>query len=194
MNRILQVAVAGIIAAAHPAESLDAQTPRVLSLDATLGGGAGIGGNEVYRRGGIAVDALLGMRLRVAGRGALMAGLSAGFQGPVGSSDVCHFGSRGQCLDDFPSISPVAVLAGWEWRREDGVTLRVLAGPSHVRLDGDDTAGQRGRAAGGQGRVDVAMPPLGPVALVASLRGNLVPAFHGQTLGTWAAGVGIRLR
>jgi hypothetical protein len=72
--------------------------------------------------------------------------------------------------------------------------MSLLAGPGYIHLDGDDSAGQRGSAAGAQGRVDLAAPPLGPVALVASLRATVVPRFRGQTLATWAAGLGLRLR
>jgi hypothetical protein len=178
-----------------PASAPLAQGPRALSLDATLGGGYGFGGGELYPRGGVALDALIGLRIRASGRSALLAGISAGVQGTLNFGDVCNHGSRGQCLDDFPALIPVAALAGWEGRTgtgtSPGATLRVLVGPSYVRFDGE---AQRGRAAGAQGRVDLATPPLGPVALVASLRGNVVPRFRDQTFGTWAAGLGLRLR
>ena len=181
-----------------PASAPLAQGPPALSLDATVGGGYGFGGGELYTRGGVALDALIGLRIRASGRSALLAGVSAGFQGPLAFGDVCHFGSRGQCLENFPILMPVAALAGWEGRTgtgtSPGATLRVLVGPSYVRFDGDDRAGHRGGAAGAQGRVDLATPPLGPVALVASLRGNVVPRFRDQTFAAWAAGLGLRLR
>jgi hypothetical protein len=194
VKQILHATVLGVLSVAVPGATPEAQTLRPLSLDATLGGGAGVGGDEVYERGGIAADALLGLRLRATRRGALIGAVSAGVQGPLGGSDVCNFGSRGQCLSDFPTLLPLAVLAGWEGQSRRRATLRVLGGPAYVRVDGDDSARQRGGAAGGQGRVDLVTPPLGPVALVGSLRGNVVPAFRGQTLATWAAGVGVRLR
>ena len=198
MKQRLSAVILGLASAFLPAGVPHAQDPRPLSLDATLGGGAGVGGVEVHSRGGIALDALLGVRLRASGRSAFMAAVSAGFQGALGSGDVCFIGSRGQCLEDFPILIPVAVLAGWEGRTgtgaSPGATIRLLAGPAYVHLDGDDSAGQRGNAAGAQGRVDLATPPLGPVALVASLRGNVVPRFSGQTLGSWAVGLGLRLR
>jgi hypothetical protein len=180
------------------AGALPGQQPRGVSLDVTLGGGAGLGGVEVYARGGVAGDALLGVQLGQAARRAFMAGIGVGFQGLPYGNDICHVGSRGQCLSDFPAFGTVGLLAGLELRSRSGAspgaTLRVLSGPAYVHLDGDDSAGQRGNTAGVQGRVDVATPPLGPLAAVLSLRGTLVPRFRDQTLATWALGVGLRLR
>ena len=177
---------------------LSAQAPRALTLDASVGASRGVGGEEFRGRGGVAVDGLLARALRRAPGGVLIAGLGASFQGMPSSDDICITGSRGQCLSDFPLISTLGVLAGWEGRRGTGrvtgMTARLLAGPAYVQLDDYDSTGQRGSTAGLQARLDLATPHLGPVALVASLRGTAIPRFQGETYGVWAAGVGVRIR
>lgn len=177
---------------------IHAQQLRPVSVDVTVGAGGGVGGGERAERGGAALETLVGVRVRALSRGALMAGVSAGFQGPLGGSDVCHLGSRGQCLDDFPMLGYVAVLGGWEGARTTGplrgATARVLGGPAFVHVEGDDAAAPQGNTVAAQGRLDLATPPLGPVALVASFRGAVVPRFHGQALGIWGYALGVRLR
>jgi hypothetical protein len=177
---------------------LHAQSPRSITVDASVGTSGGVGGGEYRGREGVAADGLLAHAFRRAPGGALIAGLGASFQGALGSDDVCVIGSRGQCLEYFPSMSTVGVLAGWEGRRGTGrvtgTTARLLAGPAFVQMDGDDSTGQRGATAGLQARFDLATPHLGPVALVGSLRGTAVPRFRGETYGAWAAGIGVRVR
>lgn len=177
---------------------LSAQAPRPLTLDASLGASRGSGGGEFRDRGGVALDGLVARAFRGAPGGALIGGVSASFQGTPWSDDMCVMGSRGQCLDQFPMVSTIGVLAGWEGRRgtgrSTGATARLLAGPAYVHMDGDDSAGQRGSTAGLQARLDLATPHLGPVALVGSLRGTAVPRFRGETYGAWAFGVGLRIR
>ena len=175
-----------------------AQSPRPITFDASVGQSGGLGGGELTDRHGVAVDGLLAYALRGAPGGALVAGLGASHQGPLGNDAVCIFGSRGQCVANYPQISTIGVVAGWEGRRRSGrstgATARVLAGPAYVHMDGNDSARQRGSTAGLQARVDLATPHLGPLAFVASLRGTTVPRFRGETYGLWAVGIGVRVR
>jgi hypothetical protein len=178
--------------------ALYAQSPRPITLDATVGHSGGLGGGEFKDRQGIALDGLLAYAVRRAPGGALLTAVNASQQGALGDDAVCVPGSRGQCLHDFPGISTVGLMAGWEGRtgtgRAAGATARVLAGPAYVHLDGDDAAGQPGSTAGLQARLDLASPQLGPVALVGSLRGTTVPRFRGERYGVWALGFGVRVR
>jgi hypothetical protein len=183
------ILLAGMVAVAG---AVRAQDLHQLSLDVSVGGGSGFGAGEVHRAGGIALDAVIGLRLRASDRSAVMAGASVGFQGPLWSSDVCYVGTGGECLDDFPLLMPIALLAGWEAQSTRGHTIRAMAGPAYVRVDGDNNAGYTGRAVGAQARVDLATRPLGSVALIASARGTLLPRFRSSTLGAWSFGVGLR--
>lgn len=188
----------GAVSAALIPLALHAQAPRALTVDVTVGISGGIGGGEYRGREGPSADGLLAHAVRRAPGGALIAGLGASFQGAIWSDDMCVIGSRGQCLEYFPSMTTLGLLAGWEGRRgrgrSTGATARLLAGPAYVHLDGDDSAGQRGSAAGFQARLDLATPHLGPVALVGTVRGTAVPRFRGERYGAWALGVGVRLR
>ena len=158
---------------------------RALSFDVTVGQGHGFTSDEYQndRRGGT-LDLLLGLRLRPARAGALVAAITTGIQGPFMSSDICYLSPRGGCIAKLPSTTTTGVLAGWE---NSNATLRALAGPAYVH----------GRGAGAvamHGRLDGALPVARHVALVGSVRGTLVPSFHGATLGLAGAGVGIRIR
>ena len=186
----MRTAIISIVSLFVAASAAGAQELRPFSVDVTLGGGAGVGGGELRERGGLGFDAVA-VRVGASGRNTLVLGASAGFQGFWSSDDMCVPGSRGQCLEDFPSFSTLVLLAGWE-RGSPGATVRALAGPAFVRIGGDIE--QSGSTAGLQGRVDLATPQLGPVALVASVRATAVPRFRGRTLATWAVGLGLRLR
>jgi hypothetical protein len=141
---------------------------------------------------------LFGVRFAAAGGGVVTGGLSAGYQGYPISDDVCQFGSRGQCVDDFPGISYIGVLAGWEamtgTATSPGATVSLLAGPTFVYVRGHSRDQPPDHTAGAQARVDAAAPLFGPLAFVASVRGNLVSSFQGHTLGAWTLAFGLRVR
>jgi hypothetical protein len=176
---------------------LSAQEPRPISLDLTIGGGAGLGGGELDERGGVALDAILAGQLRGANARFPMIGLAVGVQSSLAFGDKCRLGSNGQCVPEFPALASIAVLAGREFRQHagasPGATLRLLAGPAYVHVDGH-SAGKRHNTVGIQSRADLATAPLGPVSMLVSLRGMLIPRVRDQTLGAWAMGVGLRLR
>ena len=177
--------------------TLDAQAPRPLTLDLSVGQSGGLGGGEYKDRQGVAVDGAVAYAVRRAPGGMFVAGLSASLQGPLGDDAVCVPGSRGQCLSSYPGVTAVALLAGWEGRhgrgRSTGATARLVAGPAYVRLDDLEGPTPRSSTAGLQARLDLATPHLGPAALVGSLRATAVPRFRGETYGIWAFGVGLRI-
>src|SRR5450759_655769 len=77
-----------------------AQWVRPLSLDMNVGPGYLRGGPEVVSRASIVLDGLLTMRLAKDGRSGLLAGMSAGWQGPPPGGDRCVLDQAGQCLHD----------------------------------------------------------------------------------------------
>lgn len=162
-----------------------AQQSQPALLEASVGAGHLSGGPPFTSRGGYAVDALLGARVRPLPAGALVLALNGAMQGPVVSNDMCTLTAGGDCVGAQPIFYTVGVLAGWANRTG---SLRALAGPASVQADGGD------RALGVQARLDGASPALYHVAAVLSLRGTLVPNYRGDALGLMAFGVGLRLR
>lgn len=176
--------VAAALALALPLNAAAQQT-RALSFDVNFGVETVRTSGE-YRdpHQGSAVDALLAMRLRGAGRGALLAGLSAGTPWAWTSTSVCLPASNGECIPTFPQFMKAGALMGWE---NPTATLRAMGGPAYVRADGR-------QAFGLQGRVDGAAPISRHLALVASVRGTVVPNYRGDAFEVYALGVGIRIR
>lgn len=84
----------------------------------------------------------------------------------------------------FPDFQVAGVLAGWQ--NQSG-TLRLTGGPLYAWAD------LKPGAAAAQRRFDAAIPVLHRIALVASLRGTLIPSLEGDTFRLFAAGVGFRL-
>jgi hypothetical protein len=164
-----------------------AQQRPALSLEASVGFGVG-DGSEWRNRAGFALDGLVGLRVRSAPGGAILAGLAGGMQGMPGSGDDCLLTPSGGCVPDFPLFYSAAALLGWEAARASGPSLRVLAGPAYYRAD------EGGAALGLQGRLEVASPAWLHVAVVASVRGAVLPNFRGDALALAAAGFGLRLQ
>jgi len=162
----------------------EAQPSRALSLDASIGQGRSYTAGEFDGDGkGLAVDALLALRLRPAGSGALVAGLGASSQGEAARNDICRVAPSGGCLSSHPHFSTIGALLGWESARG---RLRVMGGPSFVSADSRSTFGV-------QGRVDGAVPVSRHLALIASLRGTLVPDHGDDAFRLLAYGVGVRI-
>ena len=157
------------------------------SLDVSAGFSTGIAG-DFEARGGVAFEVLPALRVRPAPSGAILAALATGMQGPLASTDDCVPRPAGGCVPDFPLLYSAAALLGWERAGPRGPSLRILAGAGYYRAD------EGGAALGLQGRLDVATPPLLHVALVASVRGAVLPNFRGDALGLAAVGLGLRLR
>jgi hypothetical protein len=166
---------------------LHAQERPALSVEAAAGLGTG-GGGEYSSGAGFVLDAAVALRARLTRRGAVLVGFAVGAQGPPGGGDDCILAPSGRCVPDFPLFYSTAAFLGWEIAGYQGPSVRALAGPAYYRAD------EGGAALGLQGRVDVATPALLHVALVASVRGTVLPNYRGDALGLVAAVVGVRLQ
>jgi hypothetical protein len=82
----------------------------------------------------------------------------------------------------------LGAVAGVQRTIGAGLSARALAGPTYFQAaDGDDTFGL-------QGRLDVAKPLFFHTALVASVRGSLLPRYEGETLSYATFGLGLRIQ
>ncbi|HEY5492294.1 MAG TPA: hypothetical protein VIK25_13975 [Gemmatimonadaceae bacterium] len=167
-----------------------AQLARRFSLDMNVGPGYLLGGPEVLSRASIVLDGLLTMRLAKDGRSGLLAGMSVGWQGPPPSGDICRLGQDRQCLDDYPQFSTVGVLAGWT---SAAGRVRVLGGVASVRADKKDYADRYDYTVGLPVRVDCAVAKFSHLAVVASLRGTVLPRYRGNAYTLLASGLGFRI-
>lgn len=184
MTSVSRSSALALLLLACAAAGAPAQARLPLSLDATVGVGAGVGGPRATSRGGAALDALLGLRLRTLPGGAVSGGLAVGVQGPVVGPDGCLLGDDGGCVPAFPWFGSVGVLGGWE---SAGGAVRALAGPALFRSGDAD-------AAGVMGRVDLALPGSSRLAPVLSLRTSVLPSYRGSVVGLMGLGVGLRVR
>ena len=177
-----------ILAALAAPGLLSAQSPWPVSIEATLGVGAGRTRGE-YRSNdsGLAGDLLVGLRLRPTARGALAAAVGVGVQGAGETDLVCLPASSGGCVPSFPEFEIAAVLVGWETASTD---LRVLGGPAAVRAYGDWDDIRLGL----QGRVDVTRPMIGRLAVLLAGRGLVVPSYDGDSFQMISVALGLRLR
>jgi hypothetical protein len=136
------------------------------------------------------IIAVLGWRVRPAPGRRLLVGLNSGWQGNLGDDASCRLTPAGECVPEYPSLTSVGALAGWEAGRRrggGGASLRAVAGPAYYHAEG-------AKALGLQARVDLATMPVFRVALVASARGALMPRFRGDRLTLGALGVGVRVQ
>ena len=162
-----------------------AQGGRAVSLDATVG-------SESVRTDGEyrgpqrlrAADALLALRLGPAGRGRVVAGVTAGMPLPWATNALCMPSSTGGCIPSYPHFLKAGALVGWE---HASTAFRAMAGP--VYLDAD-----KAHAFGVQGRLDGAVPIARRLALLASARGTMVPDYRGDEIRIYSFGVGIRIQ
>ncbi len=185
MTRYLFVAL-GFIAVCLPPSKSEAQGVSPLSFEANIGAGKGWGGDGYVGNGsGLALDALVGLRVRSLAHGGLVAGVSGAIQSAGARATVCPPNPSGTCIPGFPDVYTVSALAGWESGR--GI-LRVMLGPAFAH------ASDAGNALGFQGRVDAAAPFTNRVALVASIRPTVIPNLRGSTLKLLAFGIGLRVR
>lgn len=173
--------------AAAASVDADAQARRGPSVEASLGVSAGGGGRFAHRTGG-AMDAVLAVPLRQTSSGTVILALTGTANGPVAVDDICVIAPNDGCLDDYPTFMSLGVAAGVQRRLGSGLSTRVLGGPAYYQsVDGPDTFGV-------QGRMDVARPLAFRTAIVASLRGAVLPRYEGETLGFAAVGLGLRIQ
>jgi hypothetical protein len=157
------------------------------SVEASLGVSTGGGGMFAHRTGG-AMDAVLAVPLRQTSSGAVILALTGTANGPVAVDDICVVAPNDGCLEDYPTFMSLGLAAGVQRRLGSGLSTRVMAGPAYYQaVDGSDTFGL-------QGRVDVARPLVFRTAIVASLRGAVLPRYEGETLRFAAVGLGLRIQ
>jgi len=131
---------------------------------------------------------VLAIPLRRDGTGAVVAALTGGVTGPLGEDLDCTLGPADECIPEFPTFLSVAAVAGVQRQLGDGSSARVMAGPGfYAASDGD-------AALGVQARADVARRIFFRTALVASVRGDLLPSYQGETLRFAAFGLGFRIQ
>lgn len=177
------VALSVLIAAAS--SSLGAQRSPV-SIDLSLGGGAGVGGAYSSRRG-VVLDALVSVRAR-----SLVVAATAGWQGGYGDDiggDGIPFRGR------FPEARQLAVLAGVERRLGGAASVQLLGGMTRANLlepgEPDET---RRRYWGPAARASIAAPAGWRAAPLLTFHSFVLPDVGGSTLTIWATTLGLRLR
>ncbi|HEU4885564.1 MAG TPA: hypothetical protein VFT45_25190 [Longimicrobium sp.] len=187
MQRKIAIVLAAAFAAAIPAAAA-AQQALGPSADVSFGIFAGAGGSFVDR-GGPALDGIVAIPLGRMGSNTLVAGVTGGISGPLMIGDnICRLGPGDTCVPDYPTFTTAGVAAGVQRTIGAGLSARALAGPAYFHaMDGDDALGL-------QGRLDVARPLIFHTAVVASVRGSLLPSYQGETLSFATFGVGLRIQ
>ena len=172
-----------VLAVATPAA---AQRRSAFSLEGSVGRGTGSGGGERVDRSGLALDGTIAWRGRSDLPSGPILGGSFSWQGRRGDTDWCKPQANGSCVLVYPTFTMVHVLGGWELARGAGASLRLLAGPGLF-------VQELGRGSVGfTGRIDLATPVRGGVALMGSGRvGLTAPRGDGHTLS--AATIGVRI-
>jgi hypothetical protein len=187
MKQTLFAALAVACAAVAPTTA-PAQQAFGPSADVSAGMFVG-GGGTFAERGGPALDGIVALPLGLMRSGTLVAGVTGGISGPLMIGDlICRAGPDDTCISNYPTFVTVGAVAGVQRAIGAGLSARAMAGPAYFQAaDGDDTFGV-------QGRLDVAKPLIFRTALVASLRGSLLPDYQGETLRYATFGLGLRIQ
>jgi hypothetical protein len=174
---------------AVPLDAAAQQRRWPVSLEASTGVGAGWAAGEFLDRTDgpvMAMDATVAVRVRTtAGGGGYVAALSGSFQGAPRDAICIMPPDRSGCIPHFPDFSLLALLGGWE---SATTNLRLTTGPALLQ------DGHFEEVFGWQARWDGAAPVFARIGLMASLRGVLVPAYHGDPIALMGFGVGLRVR
>ncbi|WP_420126129.1 hypothetical protein [Longimicrobium sp.] len=186
MHRALLGLVAAACVAAGPANAA-AQKMFGPALEASFGVFAGAGGTFDARRGP-ALDMSVALPLGRMESGTLVGGVTAGISGPLSMTDICRVGPNDTCMPDYPVFFTLGAVAGVQQAIGAGFSARALAGPAYFQ--GAETKD----AFGLQGRLDVARPLFFHTAVIASVRGSLLPRYEGETLSYTAFGLGLRIQ
>jgi hypothetical protein len=184
MNRTLLLAAFASVLAA-PAAAQQSFGP---ALEASFGLGTG-GGGYYFARGGAAADVSFAVPVRQTAGGAVVLAVTATGNGRMASDLECPVGRDGNCIPEYPTFGSVGVAAGVQRGLGSSFSTRAMAGPAYYRAVGG------GDAFGLQGRLDVAKPTgLQRTAVVASVRGALLPSFRGESLRFASFGLGLRIQ
>ena len=158
-----------------------------ISTEASVGFRVGHGG-AYTTRSGAALDVVLGYRLRDMFAGTLIGAVNLGVQSVVTTSNLCLLLPDGECAPVFPGFYSAGALLGVQRGSPRSASARIMAGPTYYQ------SLEQGGALGLQGRFDVATPPFLRTAVVASLRGAVLPSFDGNALGITSFGLGLRIQ
>jgi hypothetical protein len=173
-----------LFAAVSPAH---AQWPSRITFDATIGPGVSRTTGP-YRdlSNDVAVDAILGVRIRTFSRGAVFAGVNIGAHSGWGGTDLDCIPVPGyECAPDFPSFEMAGAVVGWQDTR---AIVRAATGAAYVQAEWD------GWSVAWQSRVDLAIPLARHIGPVMSLRATVVPNYpNGDTFRLFALGFGLRV-
>jgi hypothetical protein len=186
--RTLAALAVAACAVALPTRAAAQQQAFGPSADVSVGYFAGAGGSFVDR-GGPALDGIIALPVSRTRSGTLVAGVTGGISGPLMMGDlICHVGPNDTCISSYPTFVTVGAVAGVQRSIGPGLSARAVAGPAYFQAaEGDDTFGL-------QGRLDVAKRLILRTALVASVRGSLLPSYQDATLGYATFGLGLRIQ
>ena len=109
--------------------------------------------------------------------------LGTGVQGRTDTNNCLALPGT-NCIPDYPRIFTLGVFFGVEQRGRIGA-VRILAGPTHYRIDGG------GSALGGQARLELVSPSVHRIAVVGSARGGMVWHLDRQDFRMGAVGIGL---
>jgi hypothetical protein len=177
-----------VLAAACAAAPVTGVAQDVFGPSADVSAGVFVGaGGTFHQRGGPAVDVSVAVPFGRTRLGTLVAGATGGISGPLVMTDICRLGPNDTCMPSYPVFLTVGAVAGVQRAIGGGFSARALAGPTYFRSEDDHTFGL-------QGRLDVARPVVFRIAVVASVRGSLLPRYQGETLSFATFGVGLRIQ
>lgn len=179
-----------ILAAACAAAPATAAGQQAFGLSADVSAGLFVGGGGSFaERGGPALDGIVAVPLARMGFGTVVAGVTGGISGPLVMSDlICREGPDDTCISNYPTFVTAGAVAGVQRGIGAGISARALAGPAYFQ------AAEGGDALGLQGRVDVAKRLVFRTAVVASVRGSLLPSYRGERLSYATFGLGLRIQ
>ena len=183
-RRILVGAVLIVCVATAPRQMAAQQRPS-LSVEATVGPVQGYtAGEYLGDRRAAGLDLLVGARTGAGGTRGLVLGANASLHYAGAHNLACRPATVGEgCIPPFPFFQVAGALVGWENASE---TLRLMGGPAWAHAEADALAWQA--------RLDGALPAVGRLALVGSVRGTVVPNYRGEAVSLLGLGLGVRLR
>lgn len=181
--------VAVLLAACAAAAPAIAQTQQRFgpSLEASVGWFGGTG-DTFDRHGGPAIDGVLAVPLARTSAGTVVAGITGGMSGPIMHDLICEADPNGGCIPDFPTFATIGAAAGLQRGLTSTLSARVMAGAA-VYQDVDGPS-----AFGFNSRIDVAQRLIYRAAIVASVRGAVLPRYEGNSLRFAAFGLGLRIQ
>lgn len=169
------------------ATSAAAQSRDSVTVDFTLGSSNGSGGNQLYAQTD-GVGAALTIAFRNRGRTPIAPVHAFALEGRAsGIGDVCLIDPSAPhgCAPYYPSFISAGFLGGAELG-DSRAALRALVGPAYFATNGRDGLGAQ---------LDLdASAGTKHVALVASLRHDLIRRFSGETLRVSSVGFGLRFK